>query len=734
MPKKRKIKGFEIENQLGEGGFGTVYLAADPRLNRQVALKVLTQTSTELREGFLREARITADIRHPNVVEIYQLIEDKDYDYIVMEYCSGGDLLGLLGEPSPVELVAWISRQFLSGIQAAHEKYVIHRDLKPQNLLLTDKTENPTVKVTDFGIAGLISNSTATRGTTGTSGFVGPEQDYEFLKKYHQEIVQAGYKDGYLPHGVETDVFAAGTLIWSLLTGSWPPISFTEEFGEEFGTVSYRLPDPREVNPSVPAHWVDAINQCREVFPSNRFSSFIDLYNALGLDGPPVIIDSPKSGDLRTAANTDIARDDLREAPDRHEYAIGPIRIRKQSGRSPDPSDPIAVPNDFKLESTLEATNDAEDFETIKPGTLSSVAGRGLRGRTGDGGPSSRSALNHPTDVVLKSSDDVYIADFGNHRIRVIDARSNTINTLVGRYGAGFSGDGSICEEAKLNGPSNLANHPDGSLYIADSNNQRIRRIDSQTRVISTVVGNENPPMWNESQPASNASIGTPFALAISASGTLYFCEASELGANTVIAYDGPNAPLRIAAGIRGRKGFSEEQGFATELMLDEPTAIAVHGDNALFIADSKNHRIRKVDLATGFMSTYAGTGVAGFSGDGEAATNACLGTVTKIALDNFGNLWFFDSGVGGSTGARIRKIDSLTNVITTEIGGGTLPPSEGALIKDINLPTGALAIHESGRVYVAATSQHRIWQADVPRGDYNSIGSPELNTESSTA
>ena len=101
MARKQKIKGFEILDELGQGGFGTVYKAKDPALDRLVALKVLNQTSPELREKFLREAQITADIKHPNVVEIHQLIPDKDHDYIVMEYCrsftmscTGGQHLG----------------------------------------------------------------------------------------------------------------------------------------------------------------------------------------------------------------------------------------------------------------------------------------------------------------------------------------------------------------------------------------------------------------------------------------------------------------------------------------------------------------------------------------------------------------------------------------------------------------------------------------------------------------
>jgi len=728
MARKQKIQGFEIQEELGQGGFGTVYRAKDPALDRFVALKVLNQTSVELRKKFLQEARVTADIRHPNVVEIHQLIEGKDHDYIVMEYCSGGDIAGILGKPMPVEIAAEVAKQFLGGIQAAHEKGIIHRDLKPQNLLLT---ENNTVKVTDFGIAGRLDGSTATRGNLGTEGFVAPEQDPIFLHNFEELIKQWGFSDGLLPHGVETDVFAAGTLIWSLLTAKWPPSSYkkTSDQSSEL-PVSYRLSDPREVNPSVPEFWVDAINRCREIFPPDRFSSITDLYDALGLDGPPRDVEPRNSGDRKSIPNADVEHRDTGESDRRHEYAIGPIRGSKrgndarnipvpkvekdESPLAEDLADKLPEDDDIATGFDVKLTGTDKSLDSIGAGRMSSIAGRGLRGRTGDGGPSTKSAINNPTDVLLKSSDDLYIADFGNHKIRVIDARSNTINTLVGRYGAGFSGDGIICEEAQLNGPSNLALHPDGSLYIADSNNQRIRRIDPQTRVISTVVGTGNLSHWDESVPASSAGIGKPIALAVSSSGTLYFCETSESTCNTIIACEGPDAPLRIVAGLHGKRGFDGEQGPATEAMLDGPTDIALNGDGAIFIADSRNYRIRKVDPATGSISTFAGTGVPGYSGDGGQAGAACLGTVTRIAIDSLGNLWILDDGVSGSTGSRIRKIDSLTNIITTEIGGGVQPASEGTLIEDVYLSVRGLAIHGADKVYLADSMQHRIWQADV--------------------
>jgi len=757
MPGIKTIGRYEVLKELGSGTFGTVYRANDPVLKREVAIKELKDewsSNKEVIASFQKEAQLLARVDHPNIAQVIDYITLKKRIYIVMEFCPNGDLQDLLDTKGnfDVDLTARLAREIFLGLKAAHENGVVHRDLKPANVLLS---QNNACKVTDFGLAGdTFRDNRGTRMLGGTSGYFPPEQDFE-----HWEVFFPGTEPP--PTDERSDVFAAGTLVWQMLTNRWPTgiQRVSDPRLPSSMPVTFELPDPRQINPDIPGSWVDTISRCREILPDNRIQTIDGLIESLGLSEikqkrdhkggsrrePPIPqneirVDPPIKLPFKAQAKGAVDEKGRRitsENPIRQEKNLPDTGLNQNFGRglkerpdepsrkTPSGADlikdkgepripvldsPAGIENDIRINDTQVSKIQDEP----KTGVMYSIAGRGLKGRTGDGGPSTKSAINNPTDVLLKSSDDLYIADFGNHKIRVIDARSNTINTLVGRYGAGFSGDGIICEEAQLNGPSNLALHPDGSLYIADSNNQRIRRIDPQTRVISTVVGTGNLSHWDESVPASSAGIGKPIALAVSSSGTLYFCETSESTCNTIIACEGPDAPLRIVAGLHGKRGFDGEQGPATEAMLDGPTDIALNGDGAIFIADSRNYRIRKVDPATGSISTFAGTGVPGYSGDGGQAGAACLGTVTRIAIDSLGNLWILDDGVSGSTGSRIRKVDSSTNIITTEIGGGVQPASEGTLIEDVYLSVRGLAIHGADKVYLADSMQHRIWQTDV--------------------
>jgi sugar lactone lactonase YvrE len=382
-------------------------------------------------------------------------------------------------------------------------------------------------------------------------------------------------------------------------------------------------------------------------------------------------------------------------------------------------NEPVSPEIDSSLSDLEDDTSDdaypTGQSEEITSGTIFPIAGRGLKGRTGDGGPSKNAALNIPSDVLIHSSGDLYIVDSGNHRIRAISSTSSTIRTIMGKNGVGFSGDGSRCDEAKLNRPSKICLHPDGSVYIADSNNQRIRRVDSQTTTISTVVGIGDTNQWDDSTPASSSGIGRPIALAVAPSGALFFCETSDSMCNTVLAYENPNSPLLIAAGLRNQNGYGGDGGPAIEALLNEPTDIAVDSLGNLYIADSKNYRIRRVDRDTRYISTIAGVGSPGTSGDGGPASIASVGIVTKIAIDVVGNLWMLDNGSDSASGTRVRKIDALTNIITTEVGGGGIKTtSEGVPVKDANISVHGLAVDGAGNVYLADAMNHRIWKANL--------------------
>ena len=201
---------------------------------------------------------------------------------------------------------------------------------------------------------------------------------------------------------------------------------------------------------------------------------------------------------------------------------------------------------------------------------------------SGDGGPATSAELNRPFGVAVDGAGNLFIADFGNSRIRRVDAATHVINTVVGTQGFGFSGDGGLAASATLAGPADVAVDGEGNLFIADSGNSRIRRVDAATQVITTVAGN-------------------------------------------------------------GTGGFSGDGGPATAAKLAGPGGVAVDAAGNLFIVDSGNSRIRRVDAATQVITTVAGNGTYGFSGDGGPATAAELAFPTGIAVDRVGNLFIAD-------------------------------------------------------------------------------------------
>jgi hypothetical protein len=223
---------------------------------------------------------------------------------------------------------------------------------------------------------------------------------------------------------------------------------------------------------------------------------------------------------------------------------------------------------------------------------ITTVTGTGTSGFSGDGGLAIDAQLDSPTGVAFDQVGNLYIADRFNHRIRQVIAATGIITTvagsgLTGHGNGGFSGDGGPASEAQLNYPTHVAMDGAGNVYIADSENHRIRQVLAATGIITTVAG-------------------------------------SGLTGN-------------------GNGGFSGDGGPATDAQLNYPSGVAVDGQGNLFIADNSNHRIRKVIAATGVITTVAGSGIAGYSGDNGPASDAQLNMPSDVAFDGVGNLYIGD-------------------------------------------------------------------------------------------
>ncbi len=280
----------------------------------------------------------------------------------------------------------------------------------------------------------------------------------------------------------------------------------------------------------------------------------------------------------------------------------------------------------------------------LSTGTIETIAGRNLAGfvAEAEGNLATIGSLNVPAGLNFSPEGELLIADLNNNRIRRVD-RFGRITTFAGTGSPGYSGEG-IAIERNLFLPSAVVSAPDGSRYVADRDNHRIRKIDAQG-YISTVAGNGTPGMSGDGGPAIEAQLKYPTGIAIGSDGSLYIADWK----NNRIRRVNPDGNITTLAGT-GEAGFSGD-GLGTEIRLNEPLALALGGD-ALYFSDVLNQRVRRLNLVDGLVTTIAGTGTAGFSGDSGPAVNARLTMPQAIALGIDGSLFVADTG-----NDRIRRI-----------------------------------------------------------------------------
>ena len=293
-------------------------------------------------------------------------------------------------------------------------------------------------------------------------------------------------------------------------------------------------------------------------------------------------------------------------------------------------------------------------------GKIYNFAGTGIAGYHGDGGKADTAELNGPAGLAIDEDNNIYIAEIHNNIIRRIDSKTKIITTIAGCSLRGYDGDGKLALHAKLNGPEGLFVDKHGNIYIADTYNQRIRKVDAQTGIISTIAGN-------------------------------------------------------------GEAGYNGDGMKAYEAMINCPAGVVVDSRGNVYFNDYKNDRVRMIDLE-GFISTFAGTGRSGYSGDGETADRAQISDVYGLGIDKSDNIYIMDS-----LNFAVRMVDAKSKIIKTIVGKGIPGPItefesvSSSYIGRITHEKGtigmeaphAVEIASDGNIFIADTGYNRIRMVD---------------------
>jgi hypothetical protein len=325
-------------------------------------------------------------------------------------------------------------------------------------------------------------------------------------------------------------------------------------------------------------------------------------------------------------------------------------------------------------------------------GELTRLAGNGTSGYSGDNGPATSAELNGVMGVAADAAGDVYIADTGNNRIRKVS--NGVITTIAGNGFLGYSGDGGPATSAELNQPFGVAADVSGNVYIADSENYVVRKVSNGA--ITTFAGNgTNPALFSgDNGPAINAVLGLPFSVAVDRSDNVFIVAGGVIRKVS-------NGAITTFAGIYGTTGYAGDNGPATSARFDYPTSVAVDASGSVYLADMDNNAIRKV--SQGVITTFAGNGTRGYAGDHGPPAAAELNHPNGVAVDTLGNVYIADSGNG-----RIRKVSN--GAIATIAGGASVsfgdngPATSAALYQP-----GGVAVDASGNVYIADTFDNAI-------------------------
>lgn len=302
----------------------------------------------------------------------------------------------------------------------------------------------------------------------------------------------------------------------------------------------------------------------------------------------------------------------------------------------------------------------------VTNGVVTTIAGTAIPAYTGDNGPATSASLSFPRGVGLDAAGNIYIADSGNNVIRKID-KTGIITTVAGNGTSGFSGDGGPAISAQLANVSGVAFDANGNMYLADRSNGRIRKV-TVGGIISTIAGTGVAGFSGDGGPAANAQLYTPNSVAFDAAGNLYSADSS----NNAIRKITPAGIISSVVGAGSTSfGFSGDGGPASSAQVNDPQSVAIDAAGNLFIADEDNQRVRMIS-SSGIISTLAGDGTKNYAGDGGPAVNAEFNLPEGIAVGPNGTVYVVDSG-----NHRIRAlIPAVSTQLPSITAGGVVSAS----------------------------------------------------------